>query len=59
MAAFLIYASVYCEKFLERSVACFKYMDVPRKALLMFGGYTWVRYNEEFRARLSADTDGK
>ena len=58
-AAFLTYASVYCEKFPERSVALLKYMDVIRKAQITYGGYAWVHYDEEFRARLSEDADGQ
>ena len=57
-SAFLIYASVYCERFPERSVALLKCMDVIRKAQITYGGYAWVHYDEEFRARLSEDADG-
>ena len=36
--AFLIYASMYCEKYPDRSfVALFKYMDVIRKAQITYG----------------------
>ncbi|XP_069476519.1 uncharacterized protein [Ambystoma mexicanum] len=55
-SAFIIYASVYCEKFPERCVALLKYMDVIRKAFTSFGGFAWVRYDEEFRARMAEDS---
>ncbi|XP_069482685.1 uncharacterized protein [Ambystoma mexicanum] len=55
-SAFIIYASVYCEKFPEHCVALLKYMDVIRKAFTSFGGFAWVRYDEEFRARMAEDS---
>ncbi|KAJ1216844.1 hypothetical protein NDU88_004443 [Pleurodeles waltl] len=58
-AAFLIYASVYCKRFPERAVALLKYMDVIRNAYLNYGGYAWVQYDEEFRARMAADEEVK
>lgn len=57
-SAFLIFASVYCEKFPERSVSLFKYMDVIRKAQITGGGYAWAQY-DEFRARMAWDEEAK
>ena len=39
-AVFLIHASMYCEKFPERTVALFKYTDVMSKAHITYGVYT-------------------
>ena len=41
-AAFLIYASVYCEMFPERSVVLLKYMNVIQKAQITYGGVHMV-----------------
>ena len=37
-AAFLFYASMYCEKVPECSMALFKYMDMIRKVHITYGG---------------------
>ncbi|XP_078515108.1 uncharacterized protein LOC144773922 [Lissotriton helveticus] len=55
-SAFLIYASVYCQKYLDRAVALFKYMDIIRKAQMQFGGFAWLSYDEEFRARVVGES---
>ncbi|KAJ1217749.1 hypothetical protein NDU88_005339 [Pleurodeles waltl] len=55
-SAFLIYASIYCERFLDRAIAMFKYMDIIRKAQLHFGGFAWLNY-DEFRARVSINLE--
>ncbi|KAJ1164982.1 hypothetical protein NDU88_005412 [Pleurodeles waltl] len=34
--AFPIYASIYCEKYADRAIAVFKYMDIIRKAQMHF-----------------------
>ena len=55
-SAFLIYASIYCEQHADRAVAIFKYMDIIRKAQMHFSGYAWLDYDEEFRARMSLNS---
>ncbi|KAJ1181523.1 hypothetical protein NDU88_006730 [Pleurodeles waltl] len=52
-SAFLIYASIYCKKYADRAIAMFKYKDIIRKAQMHFGGFAWLSYDEEFRARVS------
>lgn len=56
-SAFLIYASIYCEKHLDRAIALLKYMDIIRKAQMHFGGFAWLSYDKEFRARVSVNPD--
>ncbi|XP_078502436.1 uncharacterized protein LOC144756516 [Lissotriton helveticus] len=56
-SAFLIFASVYCQRYLDRAIALFKYMDIIRKAQMQFGGFAWLSYDEEFRARVSANPE--
>ncbi|KAJ1179232.1 hypothetical protein NDU88_004467, partial [Pleurodeles waltl] len=56
-SAFLIFASIYCEKYPDRAIALFKYMDIIRKAQMHFGGFAWLSYDEEFRARVSINPE--
>ncbi|KAJ1108239.1 hypothetical protein NDU88_005620 [Pleurodeles waltl] len=56
-SAVLIFASIYCEKYPDRAIALFKYMDIIRKSQLHFGGFAWLSYDEEFRARVSVNPE--
>ena len=40
-------------------MALLKYTDVIRKAQITYGGYAWIHYDEEFRARVSEDAKGQ
>ncbi|CAM2096695.1 unnamed protein product [Caretta caretta] len=53
VSAFLVYASVLCEKHPQRCGAMFKYLDVIRKFHATYGGTSWLHYDEDFR-RLAA-----
>ncbi|XP_023966661.1 collagen alpha-1(I) chain-like [Malaclemys terrapin pileata] len=53
VSAFLVYASVLCEKHPNRCGAMFKYLDVIRKFHATYGGTSWLHYDEDFR-RLAA-----
>ncbi|XP_050188133.1 spidroin-2-like [Myiozetetes cayanensis] len=51
VSAFLVYASVLCEKHPARCGAMFKYLDTIRKLHATYGGTSWMNYDEDFRRR--------
>ncbi len=55
MSAFLVYASVVCEKHPARCGAMFKYLDTIRKLHATYGGTSWMNYDEDFRRRAAKD----
>ncbi|XP_030333326.1 uncharacterized protein LOC115604390 [Strigops habroptila] len=55
VSAFLVYASVLCEKHPARCGAMFKYLDTIRKLHATYGGTSWMNYDEDFRRRAAKD----
>ncbi|XP_064356468.1 uncharacterized protein LOC112993458 isoform X2 [Dromaius novaehollandiae] len=55
VSAFLVYASVLCEKHPARCGAMFKYLDTIRKLHATYGGTSWMSYDEDFRRRAAKD----
>ncbi|XP_053912341.1 testis-specific gene A8 protein-like isoform X1 [Cuculus canorus] len=55
VSAFLVYASVLCEKHPARCGAMFKYLDTIRKLHATYGGTSWRSYDEDFRRRAAKD----
>ncbi|XP_068251385.1 nuclease SbcCD subunit C-like [Nyctibius grandis] len=55
VSAFLVYASVVCEKHPARCGAMFKYLDTIRKLHATYGGTSWMNYDEDFRRRAAKD----
>ncbi|XP_075301681.1 uncharacterized protein LOC104337537 [Opisthocomus hoazin] len=55
VSAFLVYASVVCEKHPVRCGAMFKYLDTIRKLHATYGGTSWMNYDEDFRRRAAKD----
>lgn len=55
VSAFLVYASVVCEKHPARCGAMFKYLDTIRKLHATYGGTSWMSYDEDFRRRAAKD----
>ncbi|XP_072215707.1 uncharacterized protein [Excalfactoria chinensis] len=55
VSAFLVYASVVCEKHPARCGAMFKYLDTIRKLHATYGGNSWMNYDEDFRRRAAKD----
>ncbi|XP_078527935.1 uncharacterized protein LOC144802402 [Lissotriton helveticus] len=57
-SAFLIFASVYCQKYLDRAIALFKYMDVVRcvggpgsKTVTWIVGHSFVHWASKYAER--------
>lgn len=53
LQAFMIYASIMCERIPERSPGLFQHMDVILEAYRNVGGLAWFYYDESFRQKLS------
>lgn len=49
--AFLIYSSVYLQKFPEKAIEILKYMSVIREAATRYPTSAWVDYDQQFRLR--------
>ncbi|XP_041480533.1 uncharacterized protein LOC121428024, partial [Lytechinus variegatus] len=50
-SVFLVFASIYAEKHIERSRELMKYMDLIRHAARAFAGYGWRDYDTQFRSK--------
>lgn len=53
LQAFLIYSSVLCEKYPEKSSLLFQHIDIILEAYRGFSGSAWLAYDEAFRQKLA------
>ena len=49
--AFIIFSSVYLNKFTEKNIEILKYMSVIREAATRYPSSAWVSYDQQFRLR--------
>ena len=53
LQAFMIYSSILCEKFPEKSCLLFQHVDIILEAYRSFSGFAWLTYDEAFRQKLA------